>query len=964
MKKLLFATIICLVAFQALKSQPTGFKHFQLDNGLSVYLWEDKNQSDVSGRVVVRAGSIDEPEDYTGLAHYLEHMLFKGTQKIGALDWEKEKPLYDEIVKLYDELAVTTDEIKRDTLAQRINRLSIQAAQFTATSEFSNLSEGALGGSGLNAGTSYDMTVYYNNFPSFQIEKWLELNVERLINPVFRSFQAELENVFEEYNMFQDSRSTHVNNFIFSNLYPTHPYARDVIGKSEHLKNSRISKINEFYNNWYVPRNMALVLVGNFNAAEVEPLVRKTFGRLVDKKVPERKTYANADFSSPKKFSAKLGYSPQVVWGYQGVKKGHKDELLLDICTQLLSNGMQTGLLDKLSLDGDISGAMAYNDVRRDDGRLLIFAVPYYDIAQRVYESNRVTEKRILDEVEKLKTGNIEDWLIASVKNNILQEFDLVLENPAAKTEELTELFAYNLNKDDFFNLKTRIENISKTDIQEAAKKYFSGNNYTVSIEEGKPKKIKLKKPNIKAIDQPKGQRSDYATWLRKLPTSKVPETYNNFADVKEFSLYNDVKLFHTENKANDIFTLTIRYGVGTKKMPKLKYATQLMNSAGIMPDIDAQSVRKLFSELNVNSGFSVNDNYFYIRLMGNETNLAEACKLISRQIFMPKLDDKQLDRVKGGEISTRMYVESSDVNLQAAALVDYAIYKDKSDYISRLKLTDVYYAKISELTGEIIRATDYAAEVHYVGKMPANELSEVLKANLAFKSDMKKSESPVIEERLTYEKPTIYFLPNADAQQAKLYFYFNGSDYDPANEVLYDAFYQYFSGGFNGLVMEEIREKNSMAYTAYGAMFTPPIPNKKAYFVGYIGTQSDKAAEAIDLYMKLLKDMPQHPERMEDVKTYLRETYLTNKPSFRSKSQIFNSWKMLGYADDPAKVNMSKIDALTFEQLIDFYNKEIKNKAVTIIITGDPKTIDLKKITSNHGKVTRVNAGMLFSKE
>ena len=964
MKKILFIAFICIVALHTAMAQPAGFKHFKLDNGLSVYLWEDKNQSDVSGRVVVRAGSIDEPEEFTGLAHYLEHMLFKGTQKIGALNWDKEKPLYEEIIKLYDELAITTDEVKRDTLAQRINRLSIQAAQFTATSEFSNLSEGALGGSGLNAGTSYDMTVYYNDFPSFQIEKWLELNVERLINPVFRSFQAELENVFEEYNMYQDSRSTHVSNFIFSNLYPTHPYARDIIGKAEHLKNSRISKIIEFYNNWYVPRNMALVLVGNFDSSEVEPLVRKTFGRLEDKKVPERKTYPAADFSSSKKFSAKLGYSPQVVWGYQGVKKGHRDELVLDICTQLLSNSMQTGLLDKLSLDGDISGAMAYNDVRRDDGRLLVFAVPYYDIAQRVYESNRVTEKRILDEVEKLKNGNIEDWLITSVKNSMLQQLELVLETPAAKTEVLTEIFAYDLNKADFFDMKNRIEGITKAQIQEAAKKYFSGNNYTVSIEEGKPKKNKLKKPNIKAIDQPKGQRSEYANWLRNLPANKLAETYNDFADVKEFKMYNDVKLFHTVNNANDIFTLTIRYGVGTKKMPKLKYATQLMNSAGIMPDIDAQSVRKLFSELNVNASFSVNDNYFYIRLMGDEANLAEACKLISRQIFMPKLDDKQLDRVKGSEISSRLYVEQSDINIQSDALLNYAMYKQKSNYIDRMKLTDIYYAKISELTGEIIRATDFAAEVHYVGKMPANELSEVLKANLAFKSDMKKSESPIVEDKVSYDKPTIYFLPNADAQQAKLYFYFNGSSYNPANDVMYDAFYQYFSGGFNGLVMEEIRENNSMAYTAYGTLATPPIPNKNAFFIGHVGTQSDKAADAIELYMKLLKDMPQHPERMEDVKTYLRQTYLSNKPSFRSKSQVFNGWKLLGYTEDPAKVNMPKVDALTFEQLMDFYNKEIKGKAVTIVITGDPKTIDLKAITKNQGKVTRVNAGMLFSKE
>ena len=398
--------------------------------------------------------------------------------------------------------------------------------------------------------------------------------------------------------------------------------------------------------------------------------------------------------------------------------------------------------------------------------------------------------------------------------------------------------------------------------------------------------------------------------------------------------------------------------------MPKLKYATQLMNSAGIMPDIDAQSVRKLFSELNVNASFSVNDNYFYIRLMGDEANLAEACKLISRQIFMPKLDDKQLDRVKGSEISSRLYVEQSDINIQSDALLNYAMYKQKSNYIDRMKLTDIYYAKISELTGEIIRATDFAAEVHYVGKMPANELSEVLKANLAFKSDMKKSESPIVEDKVSYDKPTIYFLPNADAQQAKLYFYFNGSSYNPANDVMYDAFYQYFSGGFNGLVMEEIRENNSMAYTAYGTLATPPIPNKNAFFIGHVGTQSDKAADAIELYMKLLKDMPQHPERMEDVKTYLRQTYLSNKPSFRSKSQVFNGWKLLGYTEDPAKVNMPKVDALTFEQLMDFYNKEIKGKAVTIVITGDPKTIDLKAITKNQGRVTRVNAGMLFSKE
>lgn len=212
------------------------FETIKLENGLTVYLWPDENQPDVTGVVAVRAGSIDEPLEYTGLAHYLEHVLFKGTQKIGALDWEKEKPHYEKIIQLYDEYAEATDPVIRAKLEKEINEESLLAAQYASTNEFSNLVEG-MGGKGLNAGTSYDITYYYNNFPTFQVEKWLDLYSERLINPVFRSFQAELENVFEEYNMYQDNNNTHIRQFLMSHMYEGHPYERDIIGFAEHLKN-------------------------------------------------------------------------------------------------------------------------------------------------------------------------------------------------------------------------------------------------------------------------------------------------------------------------------------------------------------------------------------------------------------------------------------------------------------------------------------------------------------------------------------------------------------------------------------------------------------------------------------------------------------------------------------------------------------------------------------------------------
>jgi predicted Zn-dependent peptidase len=958
MKKVI---IICVLFCAVQLGYATdSFKRLQLDNGLTVYLWEDKNQPDVTGRVVVRAGSIDEPKDYTGLAHYLEHVLFKGTEKIGALNWEKEKPHYDNIVKMYDELAITTDPVKRDTLTQQINRESLAAAKYTKTSEFSNLIEGVIGGNGLNAGTSYDMTVFFNKFPAFQMEKWLDVSSERFINPVFRSFQAELENVFEEYNMYQDSRSTHINNVIFSSLYPNVPYSRDIIGTADHLKNPRLSKLIEFYNTWYVPSNMALIIVGNFDSDKVIPLVKEKFGRLKAKAVPDRQACQPADFSRNPVYKAKISYYPQVVWGFQGVKKGHPDELLLDVCSQLLSNSAKTGLLDKLSLNGDISSASVYNDARREDGRVLVISIPYYDINQRLYESDKATEKIVFSEIEKLRKGEIEEWSLKAAKDAMLRQYELMFEDPDDKTELLTELFVYNLKEDYLSDYKNRLSNITMDDVKRVAAKYFGGNKVTVSIEQGEPKKNKLKKPEIKPIDQPAGESSEYAKQLRNIPLGNQPETYNDLSSTQNSSLYDGIRLHYTPNPQNDIFSMVIRYGVGVEKMPKLKYAAPLMNYAGIMPSSDAKEVRKQYSQLGAQSSFSVTDDYLYVRVFGKEENLAEVCKMISRQILLPKLENKQLDQVKGNELQARYSIEKSDASTLANAMMEYALYKDKSAYLDRLSDEKVYGLQISELTGEIIRATNYEADIFYVGRKPLTEVEKTLKENLPLKEGIVKSESPVVKERVTYDQPTIYFMPNTDAQQAKIYFYINGPEYKIEDEIMYDAFYQYFSGGFNGLVMDEIREKNSMAYTSYGHMSTPPVQNKKSYFVGYIGTQNDKVTDAIALYLKLLENMPLYPERIDNVKNYIKQIYLSAKPTFRNQSQTYESWKLLGYTDDPAKINIPKINNLTFDNIVDFYNKNIKGKPITIVITGDPKTIDLKKIEYK-AKVMKLSPSSLF---
>lgn len=960
MKKQLFLLLAVLLCYATASAQKEGLKQYTLSNGLTVYLWEDSNQPDVSGQVVFRVGSIDEPAEFTGLAHYFEHMIFKGTQTIGALDWEKESPLYNQIVTLYDELAATTDEAKRAELTKKINEISMEAAKYSATDDFSNLTQG-MGGEGLNAFTSYDITAYFNNFPAYEMEKWLTLNSDRWINPVFRGFQAELENVFEEYNMYEDVISTHTRKAVMSNLYKGSAYERDIIGLPEHLKNPQLSKLIKFFNDWYTPDNMALIIVGNFNSATVEPLIEKTFGRLQGKMGATHKTQSETDFSGNPKVAVKLGYYPQILWGYKGVKSGHPDELALNICVSLLSNRTNTGLLDKLMLDGDVQYAGASLQSFRDQGRILIQAVPYYDISQRTYGSDRATERLIFNEIDKIKNGNIEDWLIKAVKDEYARTYDLLFESSDYKASILRNSFAYQIPMSEFFGQKEKLMSLTKADIQRVAKHYFSTGHLTVSFSEGTPRKNKLKKPDIKPLDPPKGVATAYAKEFKKIPMGEVKESYNNFADVSKKTLYPNVELFRTENKVNDIFTLTLRYGVGSHKMPKLPYAVQLLNTAGIMPNTDAQSYRRELSELGASCSYRVSDDYFYISIEGKEQNLEEICRLVTRQLLFPNLDDKQLNSVKGAVYNSRV-TEGKRNEIQEDALWNYVLYQEKSSYIDRLKFSDLLEASISNLTGEVIRATEYALDIHYVGKRTLADVEPILAGNLPLKESMKPSESPNVIDKVVYTKPSIYFLPNSDAQQAKIYFYIDGKPYSIAEDVEYNAFNEYFSGGFSGLVMSEIREKRSMAYTAYGVMSRPAVTQKKSFFRGFVGTQPDKVADAIDVYMELITNMPAYPERIEDIKTAMRQSMLTNKPSFRSKSQTFDRWQKLGYKEDPAKVNMERVNALTFEHIVDFHATNIKGKPVTIVIMGDPKLIDMKSITQKHGKVTRLNKSKLFS--
>ena len=959
MKKILLSAILLISSIVSVSAQlREGLTEYKLDNGLTVMLWEDHDQPDVTGYVVVRAGAVDEPAEYTGLAHYLEHMLFKGTQKIGALDWEAEKPIYDSIIALYDQYCETTDPEQREKLATQINECSMREAKVSSTEDFFNLLD-IIGAEGVNAFTSFDVTAYHNSFPEAEMYRWLTIFSDRLIDPVFRTFQAELENVFEEYNMYANNPSSQASKQLMQDIYKGSPYERDVIGHPEHLKNPRLSKLIEFYNTWYVPNNMALILVGDFDAEAAKPMIAETFSRLQPKELPARPSYPEVQLTGSKHYN--LGYSPQIAWVYPGVKANDPDQEVLEFVCNLLSNG-QTGLLDKITIDGEVQFAGVGLDARRNTGRIIVQAVPYYDANQQMFESDKATEKIVMKEIDKIKAGDISEEMIASLKRMYAQSYKVANESSESKMNWLLSAFMYNMPLEQVLNANDHIQALTKEEIVRVAKKYFSQDHMTISFDEAtKTNKAKtLPKPNIKPLEPVKDAKTAYAEAFKKLPKGQLKQTFNNFNDVQVSSLGENITLHYTPNTKNDVFSLTLRYGVGEHEMPLLPYAAALMNNAGIMgnPATEGKDFAQQMAELGGDVSYGCNNSYFYISISGEDGNMNKIMNLVNRQLLMPYLEKKQLDAIKGSEFFTRLSRQKRTA-VQKSALMQYALYGDKSSYLDEVPFADIWGMGLPQVQSLLSSARTYALNVFYCGTLTPEQLV----AELPLTEGMRPSNSPFIQEKKTYDKPTVFFLPNSDVQQADLYFYINGQPYDIASDVYSDAFNQYFSGGFSGIVLNEIRTKRSMAYTAYGVNQTPSLTGKNTNFIGYVGTQSDKVVDAINVYMDLLTTMPADTTRMEAIRAALKQAAQTAKPSMRGKASTFEAWKRLGYNDDPAKVNAEKIDNLTYEQIEAFYKENIQGKPITIILMGDPKKIDLKAIQTKMGcKVTKLSPARLFN--
>ncbi|MDQ3072956.1 MAG: insulinase family protein, partial [Bacteroidota bacterium] len=792
------------------QSENLNVTQFTLPNGLTVYLNEDHSTPEVFGAVAVKAGSKYDPKDATGMAHYLEHMCFKGTATMGTTNYEKEKPLLDEITRLYDELGKTTNPDERAEIQKKINEISVQASEYAIPNEMDRLLK-SIGSTGVNAFTSFEMVVYHNLFPAHQVEKWLDLYAVRFIDPVFRLFQSELEVVYEEKNVSADNFGTALFETYLENFFKNHPYGQQTtIGETEHLKNPPLSKMQEYYDTYFVANNMALIITGDFETETIIPIIREKFGAWKSGIVPVYPEYNEVPFNGRELLEERLSPVKIGLMGYRTVSAGHRDEEGLEVLNYLLTNSGETGLIDQLRQNNEVQLAASFPLSLEDHGGFGIFFLP-----KIIGQSLDDAESLILAQIAKLRSGDFDDELLEAARNNLRADFYRNLEDKENRALFMVDVFIHDEEWEDFLAYPDRIVKITREDIIRLANAYFGDNFLVLHSKMGLPAKDKLEKPGFEPVKPKEGVNSSYAEYFTGMESERPKPDFVNFEnDLSLISMPNGDKLYVTPNPINDIFTATIEFQVGTVQLTGLDIAADYLNYIGA-DSLTAMQFKRKMNVLGCSYSVHATEENLVVSVSGLEENAREAIELVRKLIWRPQADEDKL-ALMVSDIRTNYKLEMADASSAAAVLSSFLIYGQRSDYLHRLSQKEVSSLTPQLLEEIISRAREYPVTIHYVGKKVTDDVNELF-TSVAFSEHSALPVQVTTTRRMHYEEPMIYILHRGDARQSHIYFYADGNDaYDIKEMPGLNAFNSYFGEDMSSLVFQEIREIRSLAYTSY----------------------------------------------------------------------------------------------------------------------------------------------------
>ena len=921
--------------YETVNGDPLKAKIYTLDNGLKVYMTVNKEQPRIQANIAVKVGGKNDPSETTGLAHYFEHLMFKGTPNFGTSDYEAEKVLLDEIEALFEVYRVTEDEAERAAIYHKIDSISYLASDYFIPNEYDKLMS-FIGSEGTNAYTSTDMTVYVEQIPSNQIENWARIQADRFANPVIRGFHTELETVYEEKNMSLTKDFRKALEALDGMLFPDHPYGtQTVLGTQEHLKNPSITNIKNYQKTYYVPNNMAICLSGDFDPDEMVAVIEKYFGQMQpNKDLPEITLTTSSVIDSPaeKDVYGLDAENVMIGWKYPGAKS--EDALVAEVAASVLYNG-SAGLIDlNINQQQTVLEADGMSYSRPDAGELILMGNPKQ--GQTLEEVRDI----LLAEVAKLRNGEFDDAVLSGTVNNMKKKMMRSLEDNGRRADMFVQSFINGTDWADDVKAIEKMQKITKEDVVEWAGRYLGENSYAVVYKRmGEDKNvIKVTAPKITPI---KSNRDKKSAFLEEITSTEVKPIEPSFIDYKtavsQFDV-NGLNVFYVQNEINDLAGLNYEFFTGTQNDPALSLAADYLSYLGTTTrsaEEIAQEMYQLACSFDLYSGTSTS----LISISGLSENIPAAMNIVEDLIYNAVPDEEILANLKSD-----MLKERADAKLNQGAcfnaLQEY-IFLGK-DFVKSTTLSDKQIEDLTseELLGKIRDLMDCNHEVSYYGPATENEVKELISENHRIAENL----NPLTlryPEAVPTPSAKVYLAPYDAKQIYYLQYSNNGEKLDLEADPYIKLYNEYFGGGMNAIVFQEMREARGLAYSAAGRLLEPEYKDDNYKYFAFIATQNDKMQTAIEAFDEIINDMPESETAFNIAKEALTTRCRTERITGRNILNSYRTARQQGVTEPRTKKVYEKLPELTLEDVKNTQEKWVEGRTYSYGILGDIENID-----------------------
>jgi len=921
--------------YETISNDPIKARIYTLDNGLKVYLSVNKDEPRVQTLIGVRAGSTSDPAETTGLAHYFEHLMFKGTQKVGTTNWEAESALLEEISDLFEKHKDTDDPAEKLAIYKKIDSLSLESAQYVATNEYDKLVS-SLGAKGTNAGTSYDLTVYINDIPSNELEKWMRLESERFGDVVLRLFHTELETVYEEYNMYNDMDRSRASEALMAAMFKKHTYGRDVIGFPEDLKNPSMVNIYNFYQTFYVPNNMAVIMAGDFDPDETIKLVNQYFGNKEEKDFPERTQPVEDPITEP---VVKEIYGPdaefmRMAYRFDGFKS--EDRKYVTLIDMILSNS-QAGLIDlDLNQQQKVLRAGAYANFMIDYGMHVFYANPRQD------QTLEEVKDLLLEEIEKVKKGEFEDWMLEAVINDMRLSQLSREESNGARAFTLFNEFIQDACRKEQLEFIDDLEKITKEELVQFANEHYKDNYVVVYKRFGDKGEVeKVEKPPITPVPINRELQSDFAKELLATESATIKPVFVDFKEeISQEKFVDGIDYYYLKNETNEIFNLNYIIDMGKKNDLWLPIAVNYLPYLGT-EKYSAAELQQEFFKLGISMGVSTGNDRSYVYISGLQKSFVKGIELLEHVLSSAQPDQEAYDEYVKGIMKNRADAKQNKNTILWSGMFNYAKYGPNSTFTDILSEEELIGANPEELTNLLKDMYSYKHKIFYYGQENMGEIQGLVEKYHIVPEELKdypeKKDYPTIDT----DQNLVYFV-DYDMTQANIVLVSKDQLFDASLIPSARIFGEYFGGGLSSIVFQEIRESRGLAYSAFAAYSLPRRVDEYNYTYGFVGTQADKLIDATDALLGLLNEMPKAETQFDMAKESIVKKIDTERII---KSNVF--WTYLRNLDrgidyDERKDIYETAQTMTLDEMDQFFKDHIKGKTYTYLVLGKKGDIDM----------------------